>query len=225
MPPSHTITLSGLITNTRSLADIIGSDFITDSEITTFINNSISELYDLIQDQEVDYFTITGSFTIASPSGQATLPDNFYKLKALDKLNGSTYNMVTPFNIYERNKTTSNFPYFTSEDNNADVNYKVVGTNIYIVPPEQSPGTYRLWYIPTAPILVSGTDTIQFQAAWNEYISVGAAIQCKIKEESSTYELELRRSQLEKRIEKVASDRDTGGLIRIQNIRNKWRYL
>ena len=62
-----TITLAELKAQARERADMEGSCFVSDSQLTTFINNSIAELHDiLIQAYDGDLASVAG---LAGTSG------------------------------------------------------------------------------------------------------------------------------------------------------------
>ena len=74
-----TITLAQLRTQARQRADQENSNFVTDSELTGYINNSIAELHDLMmQNYESEYFIKTFEFNTSSGVEDYPLPVDFY---------------------------------------------------------------------------------------------------------------------------------------------------
>lgn len=169
-----TVTLDDLIANVREIANVQNSRFVKDDELTKRINEAISELYDLILSVYEDYFvTYTANFTIVGGQGNnsvalASVCTSFYKDNSLE-WNPGTSNM----------RLVRRLPSDLERDARSVRSYEIVGTPaiLYVYPPEQSAGTYRLKYTPDAPTLVNGTDALDSTLAkWYEYVQIRAAI-------------------------------------------------
>lgn len=209
---SNTVTLLQLRTQARERADMENSDFISDSELTSYINQSYAELYDLLVARYEDYFTKESSETVAQGSSSFTLPTDFYKLRGLDLALDSGGNNFTPvprFNWTNRNIRNANVSRLLSGQFN--VSYRIVGDQMELVPTDSSQGDYRMWYIPIYTPLVSNSDvatTAVSNQSWHEYIIVDAAIKMLDKEESATGHLVRQKEALIERIEYAARNRD-----------------
>lgn len=149
------ITLSSLRTSVRQRADMKYSNFIADSELDSYINNSYKELYDIVVSRFEDYYSTQLDFTIASGNTQA-LPTDFYKLRGIDELLGGVDNFIplTKWNFGERGKANR----ITGLGLNGWLNpqYRVMGGNIEFLPETIATGDYRLWYIPLCQSMVVG---------------------------------------------------------------------
>ena len=104
-------TLTEIITLCKSETDNVNSTFITDSEWTSWINNSYRELYGLItQAFGNDYFVQTPStgytFTTDGANSFFSLPADFFKLLGVDLLVSSpgVYVSLKPFDFVDRNR-------------------------------------------------------------------------------------------------------------------------
>lgn len=137
---------------------------VSTAEGTRYVNEAISELYDLIVTLNPHYYVKSYPFTLSSvntldlttvSSGSST----FYKLRGVDYfLSTSQQPMtVTEFNFQERNRYwNQNFA-----------------------------GSYTLWFTPPPPALAADGDTLDFILdVWSEYVAVRAAISYAVKEES-----------------------------------------
>jgi hypothetical protein len=100
----------------------------------------------------------------------------------------------------------------------SNINYRLIGNNVEIVPDDHAPGTYRFWYIPSYTTLALDADTVDGVNGWEEYIIVDACIKCLEKEESDTSVFERQKAKLEQRIEEMASNRDLDQPERITDI-------
>lgn len=201
------VSLATLRTRSRQRADMENSRFISESELTTYINASYFELYDLLVATYEDYYTIPYAFTVASDS--APLPTDFYKLRGVDKQidDNDTWQTITKFNFQQRNindqLVRKLFP-------QPVVQYRITGNTLYFIPLQNAAGPYRLWYIPMATPMVADSDVIQGVNGWEEYVVIDAAIKMLGKEESSTTDLVREKNAMRKRIQDMAPDRDTG---------------
>ena len=70
-----TITLAELRTQSRQRADMENSNFISDTELTSYINNSIAELHDIMAEAYgSEYFVTTTTFSVTSGDDTYSLP-------------------------------------------------------------------------------------------------------------------------------------------------------
>ncbi len=215
-----TITLSQIKTASLRRADMVNSNFIEDDELTAFINNSIEELYDIVVLRYEDYYVETVQFSISSGNDGYTIPTLIYKIRGLDLLSGSDWLNVDRFNFEERNRGQQQL-LLTSIY--SDVRYKAIGSTIKIIPRDNAPGTYRLWYIPRFTDLVNDADTLQADLEqWHEYVIVDVAIKCLQKEESDVSVLMAQKAALLNRINNAASNRDAGQPETVTSIRNRY---
>lgn len=215
------VTLGQLKTAVRERSNMEGSEFISESELTRYINQSASELYDLLVASFEDYFMEELVFSYTSDDGY-TLPSDFYKLRGVDFQSGSDWIVVNPFNFLQRNKplsawtmTYSGAPYNVRQ-------YRIVGNTIRMVPIGQATGTYRLWYIPSWQQLSSDSDSTSLSfEGWDEYVVIDAAIKCLQKEESDVSVLFAQKQALAARIRAMAAGRDAGQPESVSDVRTE----
>jgi len=201
-------TLTQFRTRVRERANMEGSQFVTDVELTGYINSSASELYDLLVSRFADYYLSDTAVTVTTGSS-IPLPVNFYKLRGLDlDLGGGDYQTLRQFNFSERNKATDDLRLLRRGV--SQLRYRVQGNTISLTPADQATNSYRVWFVPLMPLLVADADSFDGVNGWEEYVAVDAAIKCLQKEESSTTDLERQKGALVKRIEAMAADRDAG---------------
>lgn len=215
--------LSSLRTQARNRADMLGSNFVSDSEFNQYISDSYAELYDLLVSKFEDYY-VAGplTFTVASGASSYTLPADFYKLKGVDRSsNGSSdWYSLRAFNFAQRNSRRSTNLH---RSNYPDLSYKIFGNTLRFTPDDDAAGTYRLWYIPRYTALTLDTDTVDGVNGWEIYIVTDAAIKALQKEESDVSVLMQQKMMLIKRIEDMAANRDVGEPETVTDIRNQDR--
>lgn len=203
-------TLAQLRDKVRQRADMETSQFIKDAELTSYINNSYAELYDLLVSRFEDYYIKSLAFSIATGNTYA-VPADFYKLRGVDlKIDSgidSPWTTVFPFNFTERNRIESKTRNILGR---MTVSYRLAGQNIMIYPEDRAPNDYRMWYIPRYTPLSADSDQLSDVMDFEEYIIVDAAIKCLVKEESDPQALMILKAALKQRIEEMASNRDAG---------------
>lgn len=211
-----TITLAQLRTRARERADMEESTFVTDSELNSYINNSIAELHDLLiaaYNEEyymdsIEFTTTTGQLDYDLPNGtNYSAANKFYKLRGVDsRINNNDWETVKRFNFNRRN-----------EDVNAPVarlaglpylEYRLVGSKIRFNRTPDNGTQIRLWYHPVAQQLTADSDTYDDINGFQEYVIVDAAIKMLNKEESDVTVLMTQKMELAKRIREMAQNRD-----------------
>lgn len=213
-----TVTLLSLKTQARQRADMENSTFISDTELTTLINSSAAELYDLLIGVFEDYKLTSQTISVVPNTDTYTLPTDFYKLRGVDLVLDSFGNAVTlkPFNFAERNAYL-----FTPTWNVVGLSYlryHMQGNSIRFVPVPNTSQSVKLWYIPAIPTLTLDADTLDGVNGFEEYIVVDAAIKMRIKEESDTMDLERQKALLTARINSMAANRDAGSPERVSDV-------
>lgn len=213
------ITLSELRTQTRNRADMSQSEFVTDSELNFYINQSIRELHDILTDAyQSDYYMSTNTFNTVSGTDSYALPSDFYELRGVDvKLNSNEWYTLKKFNFNERVRykqsgswNYSNAPY---------LRYRLNGNNIMFNPtPDSSNQTIRIWYTPVATELVNDGDSFADFNGFSEYVIVDAAIKCLQKEESDVSVLMAQKGALLDRIRNKAQQRDANESDSVQDV-------
>lgn len=210
----QTKTLAQLRAAVREQADMVNSQFVTDSTLTSFINSSLSELHDLLIQKFGNNYAVAPPFSYLTDgtSDRYALPEDFYKLLGVDlDLGGDPAMRVTlrPFNFSDRNKYV--YPHVTPMlGRHSNLRYKLVGNTIWFTPRPQSNLTLTLWYVPRMAELVNDADVADGVSGWLEYVVVDSAIKCLMKEESDVSAHMARKEQLRRRIEEAAENRDAG---------------
>lgn len=208
-----TMTLTELKNAVRQRSDMENSQFVKDTELTSYINQSYFELYDLLVQKYGDNYFVASPYSFSSDgvNDEYTLPTDMYKLLGVDlALSNSTDSWVTikPFNFAERNRYA--VPNFQSFYGITNLRYRLMGNKLKFTPIPQANQQFRLWYVPRLTTLVNNTDTVDGISGWTEYIIIDAAIKCLQKEESDTNVLMGQKLAIIQRIENASENRDAG---------------
>jgi hypothetical protein len=208
-----TMSLLELRNAVRQRADIVNStQFYTDEELNSYINQSAFELYDLlIQKYGDNYYVKTPpyDFFTDGTSEIYPLPSDFYKLLGVDLfLSNSADSRVTvpEFNFSDRNKySVPNFQTFYGVTN---LRYRLNGDNVWFTPIPAGNQKIRLWYVPTMTTLSADSDLLKGISGWTEYVIVDACIKVRQKEESDATIFINQKIGLKERIENAAENRN-----------------
>lgn len=181
-------TLGEIRTQAQQRADMVNSDFVTDSEWTNYINESYFELYDLLVSKFGDDYYIADPYTITTDGTNYlySLPANFYKMAGVDVL-------LMGSNFYVPIKT---FPFGDRTP------------NYYIGSVPSGGQQVRLWYVPRMVELVDDDDTVDGVSGWGEYIIIDVVIKALQKEETDTASFERQKEAMKQRIIDMAANRD-----------------
>jgi len=195
---ARTFTLLQIRTKARERADMVNSSFVTDSELNGYASASYAELYDLLIQSGLVYFT-PGNQTITATGAETyALPSDYYGTVGVSRLTGGDYVPLAEYMITERHK-------YENRSGDATM-YSPQGSNISILPAPAS-GTYRHIYIPAPADLTSDSDTVDGVSGWEEHIVVDAARKMLQKEESDVRTLVADLMRLKERIEEAAQNR------------------
>lgn len=213
-------TLLQLRTRARQRADMVNSTFVTDAELTGYINLGFSELYDIVVSAFEDYFTTSTTFTVSS-GNTYTLPATFYKLRGLDFSVNGAYQACREFSFNERNDTGLDAAWRTSSPRA----YRVFADTLMLQPSLAATGDYKLWYVPSPTFLVGDTTTVPESLSkfgWDEYIVLYAAERMLDKEETATTTIQAERAQIANRVTQMAANRQVSQSSTIQDVTNSW---
>jgi len=220
--------LSDIITLIRQRSNMENNNFITDAELTTYINNSLAELDDILVTDYEDYRLLTFQAILPADgvSNIISIPSNLYKLRGVDyqvnqNANGTYWLTLFPFQLTERNRQRSGLtniliPYRTG------LSYRVADAGIIIMPQVEAGGTYQIWYTPKFVPLTETTDALTIQMdnqAWVEYAVVDCCIKIFNKQNLDPSGFLAEKQLLQVRIRNAAKNRDSAGPKRIANVR------
>ena len=208
------MNLTSLIAEIRNRSDMNNSEFITDTELTGFINLSLKELHALlVNNYGVDMFVDDVSMAIAANATETTadLPDDCLKIMGVDlEVTGSQYITLRQFNFANRNEAANMNETGQATQYWTNYRYRPRGKKISISPKASGALTLRVWYVPEVVELVLGVDTIDINDSlygWLEYVIVDCCIKCLQKEESDTAVFQQQKQALIQRVRNEVQNR------------------
>jgi hypothetical protein len=223
--------------NAQLRADKLNSTYLTLDEWNWNINQSCTELYDIMVTKfGDDYFFAPPLFIPLTGSDSYPLPDgaNYAGAPAMFKLNGvdacisgvatspnAGWVPLSRSNWSDRDKYTT-FPGQAGALRNIyQMSYRPMGKNLFIFPANLNQ-TLRVWYVPILRQLLADTDMLEFSlSGWSEFVIVDAAMKAMVKEESleKWNALAAAKQVLIERIETTAANRDVGQPNTVSNTR------
>ena len=212
-------TLAQLREKVRERADMVHSEFVSDTELNGYISQSYAKFYDLITSAfRDDYVNDPVSFTISSGNTYTFAEDeDFYKLVGVDFYLNGKWVEIRSFNFNQRNVSATAL--YGRNAYHSTLRYKLMGSRqLIFIPTDQATGTYRYWGIPKAAPLTADTDEIDGYNGWEEFIVWDSAIKCLIKEESDISDHKEERAKIENDILVTAKSRDTGESEKITDV-------
>lgn len=225
---SKSVTLTQMIAQAREAADMVGSTFVSDTEITSLLNTYIAEVYDLLVSAYGPAF-YASSYTFSTVAGQReyTLPvspdtgaDFLYLLGIDVDLGGGDIISCQPFSFYDRNRYEGMATYAPGEP----IYYRLHGSKIWLIPTPATAMSVTVHYVPAAPTLSSGgTTSWDGINGWERLPVVNTAIAMLQKEESDPSILLAERQSLLSRIQSMSKHRDAGMPERIVDVRGRLR--
>jgi len=205
--------LDDLLSDVRLRADNSALD---DATITEFINQSITDLYDMLVLAFGDtYFEVETTRTTSPSLATVALPDDFYKLTGLFWTNGTR---KFPIRQVPQLEAEAFVPGAGWSDY-SEVKYRLQIGNLKFYPTPLGIHAVTIKYVPSAVRLVNDSDTFDGYNGWEEWPVIDAAMKCLEREgnDGDAALLQPRKDRMEMRIAAM-SDRNEAEPMRIQDI-------
>lgn len=214
-------TLTAIIARCRERSDMVNSQFVTDTELTAWINLSGTELYDLLVGAYGnDYFLKSVTFnTVANKSSYTFASDisgasDFYKLRGMDIVLSGTYSItLKPFSLNQRGIFQN--PVWAGTFYGRSFSYRFDGAAIVLAPVPLGVATLRMWYTPVFTALVNGSDSLDGVDGWEAYIIADVCRMIMNKQQMDASPFIAEKAALMERIKEMAEMRDSGEPMRI----------
>jgi hypothetical protein len=184
-----TKNLAELITIVRFRGDFRNRQRFPDEIITVELQASWGELYELIADVNEGYFDTTADLTTAADVAFVALPDDSWRVRAVDLIESNEPTELIQIGVAERNR------YGTSTDKPCA--YRLTARGIDLYPTPNAAYTLRVTYTPVVPML--DATPRKFYNPW-EFILFGALLRISLQEERDATEwqrqLEIQRARI-----------------------------
>jgi hypothetical protein len=203
-----------MILDVRQRTNQENSTFVTDAEITEYLNQEIAELYTrIVQAQGPEHYRASASVPVVSGTALYALPADFWQLQSLEATLGGITGRLRPFMQSEHALLANAQPYAWY----SPIRYRVQANNLEILPATQTFNA-TLYYTPAPPRLVSGGNTFDGFAGYEVAAIYGACATVLQKEESDPGFYMAQRDRIYQHIQSVAAQRDANEPERVQDV-------
>lgn len=215
-------TLGDMRSDVRLRADLVGNQFVTDSELNEYINQSLAELYDrLVKSRGQEYYA--AEQTIATTGVETyALPADHYETLYVELDYGGTRSRLGSYSFHERARLLG-----TSAANpGVPVAFRIIAGNLSLLPLPTAGYTVRHWYVPACPRLTNDAASFDGVDGWEEYAIWRAVAYVQQKEQiDATFALGFV-GTLGQRIDGLAPFRATQNTERVTDVyRAQWLDL
>lgn len=208
------VPLTSLIQSVRRRANIENqSAFITDAEITEYLNAGLASLYDmLVQAGGQPWFRNSYTITTTGNTSSYALPPDFYVMQSVDCLLGNISSggiptiTARPYMEFERNR----YKYYPGWLFGTPIYYRLQGQQITFIPAPSGSFSVILNYYPTFVKLTNGDDSFDGVNGWEEYAVWKAVADCLGKDMSDPSYALGKAGELERKIVSMSELRDAG---------------
>lgn len=206
----------------RVQSDHVSSTFVTDVNITYWLNQSLNSLWEMIGNADPDRYVTEDTISAVTGTKTYALPSDYYKTRYVHLLiNGATGDRVTiePFQMAERNQYKW-LQVWGGQSDAAFVRYRIIGSDLAFEP-DPGTNTFKHGYMQLFTELASGGDTFDGVAGWEEWAVLDVVRRIFIKEESDIGPVMAEQAEIKDRLNTHMNDRDMGRAPRIQNTRRR----
>lgn len=211
---ARTRTLANFIADVRQRANQENSTFVTDAEITEYLNQELAELWArLVQGEGAPHFRSSSTISVTSGTALYSLPADFWRLQEVTAtINGIT-GALHPFMAMEHGTLQNKGPWGPW----SPVRYRVQADQIEFLPATQS-FTATLYYSPNCPRLVNNTDTFDGFNGYEMAAIYGTCATIAQKEESDPAFFLAQKDRILAFIDSLAAQRDASHPERVQDV-------
>ena len=190
------------------------STFVTDAELTEYLNQEIADLWGrLVQGGGHPHYRSQTSYSVTAQTTLQTLPADFFEVQEVTATLGGITGALMPFMAAEHGYLKN----VSAWGPLASVRYRVQSGNIEFLPASQT-FTATLYYSPSCPRLVSGSDTFDGFNAYELAPIYGVCAIVAAKEESDPGFHLAQRDRLYRQIDSFAATRDAANPERVQDM-------
>lgn len=207
----RTRTLTNMILDVRQRANMENSTFVTDAEITEYLNQELAELWGrLALNEGQPHIRSTTTISVVSNTALYNLPSDFWRMQSITaNLNGIT-GVLSNFNEVDRGYLSSPLIWGVR----SPVQYRIQANQIEFLPSTQA-FTATMYYTPCQPRLVTGSDTFDGFNGYEIAAIYGAVAHCLVKEEGDPSFFVGEKQRIFAHIDSLAPSRDAFGPERV----------
>jgi len=190
------------------------STFVTDSELTEYLNVELAELWShLAQNEGQPHFRSTFPISVLNGTALYTLPADFWRLQEVTATINGVTGALQPFMATEHGWLLNSGPWGPA----TPVRYRVQANQIEFLPAVQSFAA-TLYYTPNCPRLLQPGSTFDGFNGYEAAAIYGVCATVMAKEESDPSFYLGQRDRIYRLIDSLAAQRDAGNPERVQDV-------
>lgn len=162
------------------------------------IQRSFGEFYALVDSTHEGYWDTDDTVTTVADQRYVALPASCWRVKGVDRLDGSDYIELRQVSVSDRNK-------FNSSSDTPQA-YRLTARGIELYPTPETAYTLRVTFTPVAPALEEAAER-EWYNGWEEYVIESTLMKLDRREGKPLGEREREIARLEKRIKEEATER------------------
>lgn len=215
-----TVLRSVLMTRVRELADLVGSEVVTDNELKGYVDQSVAGLYDLlVKHSPADFFVSTVSIFGTVGTNLYDLPLDFFVLTSVMDLQSGRWRKVHKFQN-ERRAEIMNLRatglvgtyYYRLRGRQTATGGAGVQTptpQIEIFPAPPAGHQFSIEYLPTVSRAENAGD-VKYPGinGWEDWAVYDSVIKCLLKQRMDAGDWAAQRAMVQQRIEQLSGSRD-----------------
>lgn len=212
---SRSRTLTAMLLDVRQRTNMENSTFVTDSELTEYLNTEIARLWTrLVQGSGHPHFRSSQTYSVTSATTLQPLPADFYQVQEVTATIGGYVGPLHPFMASEHGWLQNS----GATGVTSTVKYRVQAGNIEFLPVQQN-FTATLYYVPTQTRLVSGSDVFDGFCGYEAVAIYGACATVREKEETDPGFYKNLQAEAYRDIDSLIAQRDASHPERVQDVR------
>lgn len=221
-------SIGDMIAQARELTDCVDDPHKSDEGALLIAASALAELWDRLIRADPLRVKQDTTVTVTDPTVRTyAVPADIHSIIAVDYERGTARYPVEPFNFHERQfgtltTTTSSWGIPIARYRLTESGTDGTGAQLEF---DANPGagTYRVHYVPAAPVAVEETTVVDGVGGWEDWIVYELCEWMHGKEQTVNPDIARRRAQLEKRLDYMAANRDIGRAPQIQDTYSRQR--
>ena len=211
---SRARSLTNLLLDIRQRTNQENSTFVTDAELTEYLNQELAELWGrLVLNQGQPHLRSSTSVSVVSGTALYALPADFWTLQEVTGTQNGVTGSILPFSAAEHAILTNGSALLPF----GSVRYRIQASNIEFRPATES-FTATVYYTPCQPRLSAGADTFDGFNGYEVAAIYGVCATVLAKEESDPSFYAGQKERICRHIVALAAHRDMSNPERVNDV-------
>lgn len=214
---SRTRTLTNLIADVRQRTNMeTETDYVTDAEITEYLNQELAELYThLVSAEGQPHFRSSTPINVTAGISLYALPSDFWRIQEVVASLDGVFRTLEPFMSGERSEL-ANTQLLSAHLVNGP-RYRIQADNLEFLPSTRT-FTATLFYTRNSPRLVAGSDTVDGFNGYEVAAIYGTCATIMRKDDADPSFWSMQKDKIYRHIDAMAAHRDASHPERVMDV-------